>query len=58
MLNTSKLENIKLEMMRLNIDILEVSDVSWSDNGDFWSADQRVIYSSDETPVRYRIYYR
>ncbi|VVC26960.1 Endonuclease/exonuclease/phosphatase [Cinara cedri] len=52
MLNASKLENIKLEMMRLDIDILGVSEVRWSGNGDFWSDDYRVIYFDDETPGR------
>ncbi|VVC29974.1 Endonuclease/exonuclease/phosphatase,Reverse transcriptase domain [Cinara cedri] len=52
MLNASKLENIKLEIMRLDIDILGVSEVRWSGNGDFWSDDYRVIYSGDETPGR------
>jgi len=52
MLNASKVENIKLEMMRLDIDILGVSEVRWSGNDDFWSDDYRVIYSGDETPGR------
>jgi len=52
MLNASKLGNIKLEMMRLDIDILGVCEVRWSGNGDFWLDDYRVIYSGDETPGR------
>lgn len=52
MLNFNKLNNIKLEIMRLDIDILEVSEVRWLGNGDFWSGDYRIIYSGDETPGR------
>jgi hypothetical protein len=35
-------------MKRLDTNILEVSEVRWSGNGDFWSNDLRVIYSGDE----------
>lgn len=49
MLNTGKLVNIKLKIMRLDIDILGGSEVIWSGNGDFWSYDYRMIYSDDET---------
>lgn len=52
MLNTSEIDNIKQEMKRLDIDILEVSEVRWSGNGDFWSIDYRVIYFSGETSGR------
>jgi len=43
-----KLENIKLEMKRLNIDILGMSETKWKEEGDFWSDDYRVIYSGDK----------
>ncbi|KAL4083941.1 hypothetical protein QTP88_029258 [Uroleucon formosanum] len=52
MLNTGKLENIKVEMTRLNIDILGVSETRWAGNGDFWSDDYRVIYSGGERTGR------
>jgi hypothetical protein len=52
MLNTSKLENIKLEIKRLDINILGVSEVRWLGNGDFWSVDYRIIYSGDKKPRR------
>jgi len=38
------LENIKVEMTRLDVDILGVSEIRWSGNGDFWSDDYRIIY--------------
>jgi hypothetical protein len=48
MLNTGKLENIKIEMTRLDVDILDVSETQCAGNGDFWSDDYRVIYYKDE----------
>jgi len=39
-----KLENIEIEMKRMNIDILGMSEVKWKDEGDFWSDNYRVIY--------------
>ena len=43
-----KLENIKIEMKPLNIDVLGMSEIKWKDNGDFWSDNYRVIYSGDK----------
>jgi len=39
-------------MKRLNIDILGVSEVRWSENGDLYSDDNCIIYSGGETPGR------
>lgn len=44
MLQGEKLENIKMEMIRLKIDILRVIEVRWPNNGDFWSNEFRIIY--------------
>lgn len=44
---TGKLENVKKEMDRLEIDVLGLSEVRWPNNGDFWSGDYRIIYSGD-----------
>jgi hypothetical protein len=43
-----KLENIKLEMKRLNIDILGMSEIKRKEKGDIWSEDYRVTYSGDK----------
>ncbi|KAI5692524.1 hypothetical protein M8J77_008381, partial [Diaphorina citri] len=48
LLQTGKLENLKLEMKRQNIDILGISEMRWQGAGDFWSDDVRVIYSGTE----------
>jgi len=39
MLKTGKLENIKIEIKRLDIDILGLCKTRWPDNVDFWSDD-------------------
>jgi len=46
MLKTGKLENIKVEMKRLDIDILGLCETRWPDNGDFRSDDIRVIHTN------------
>ena len=43
-----KLENIKHEMKRLNIDIMGLSEVRWKESGDYTDGDTRVIYSGGE----------
>lgn len=42
-----KLENVKLEMMRLNVNVLGMSEIKWKNEGDFWSGDHRIIFSGD-----------
>jgi len=48
LLQTGKLENLKVEMKRLKIDILGVSEMRWPKSGDFWSGEYRIIYSGTE----------
>ncbi|XP_023213563.1 craniofacial development protein 2-like [Centruroides sculpturatus] len=45
MLRPGKLETVKREMKRQNLDILGLSEVRWEDSGDFFSDEFRVIYS-------------
>ena len=47
-----KLENIKHEMKRLNIDIMGLSEVRWKESGDYTDGDTRVIYSGGERAER------
>jgi hypothetical protein len=46
LLQTEKLENLKVEMKK--IDILGVSEIRWLKSGDFWSGEYRMIYSGTE----------
>ncbi|KAL4152963.1 hypothetical protein QTP88_000796 [Uroleucon formosanum] len=46
MLKTGKLENIKIEMKRLDIYILGLCEIRWPDNGDLCSDDIRVIHTN------------
>lgn len=46
MLKIGKLENIKIEMRRLSLDILGLCEMRWPTSGDFWSDDVRMIHSA------------
>lgn len=52
LLQTGKIENLKIEMRRMKLDILGISEIKWSGTGDFWSDDYRVIYSGTEEGER------
>lgn len=43
-----KLENLKVEMKRLKIDILGILEMRWPQSGDFWTGEYRIIYSGTE----------
>ena len=43
-MNQGKLEVVKQEMARVNIDILEISEVKWTGMGDFNSDDHYIYY--------------
>ena len=47
-----KLENVKREMRRANINILGMSEVRWKGMGDFTSDEYRVIHSGGEKEQR------
>ena len=42
-MNQGKLEVVKQEMVRVNIDILEISELKWTGMGEF-NSDSRYIY--------------
>jgi len=52
MLKRGKLENVKLEMKRMRMNILGISEVRWKGVGDFMSDDMRVIYAGGEESQR------
>ena len=47
-----KLETIKGEMQRYNMNLLALTEVRWLDSGDFMSDEFRVIYSGGKVRQR------
>ena len=47
-MNQGKLEVIKQEMARVNIDILGISELKWTGMGEFTSDDHYIYYSGQE----------
>ena len=48
-LNQGKLEVVKQEMARLNVDILGISDLKWTGKGEFNSDDHYIYHSGQES---------
>ena len=48
-MNQGKLEVIKQEMARVNIDILGISELRWTGMGDFNSDDHYILYCGQES---------
>ena len=48
-MNQGKLDVIKQEMTRVNIDILEISKLRWTGMGEFNSDDHYVYYCGQES---------
>ena len=48
-MNQGKLEVVKLEMARVNIDILGVSKLKWTGMGEFNSDDHCIYYCGQES---------
>ena len=44
-MNQGKLEVVKQEMARVNINILEISELKWTGMGEFNSDDHYIYYS-------------
>ena len=48
-MNLGKLEVVKQEMARVNIDILEISELRWTEMGEFNSEDHYIYYRGQES---------
>ena len=48
-MNRGKLEVVKQEMERVNIDILEISELKWTGMGEFNSEDHYIYYRGQES---------
>ena len=48
-MNQDKLEVVKQEMARVNIDILEISELKWTRMGEFNSDDYYIYYCGQES---------
>ena len=48
-MNQGKLEVVKREMARVNVNILEISELKWTGMGEFNSDDHYIYYSGQES---------
>ena len=48
-MNQGKLQVVKQEMARVNIDILGISELKWTGMGEFNSADHYIYYCGQES---------
>ena len=51
-MNQGKLEVVKQEMARMNINILEISEIKWTGMGEFKADDHQIYYSGQESMRR------
>ena len=51
-MNQGKLEVVKQEMARVNIDILGIREQKWTGMGEFNSDDHYIYYCGQESPRR------
>ena len=51
-MNQGKLEVVKQEMARVNIDILGISELKWTGMGEFNSGDHYIYYCGQESLSR------
>ena len=54
-MNEDKLEVVKQEMARVNIDILVISELKWTGMGEFSSVDHYFYYCGQESLRRYGV---
>ena len=50
-----KLEVVKQEMTRVNIDILGISELKWTGMGEFYSDEHYIYYCGQESLTRYGV---
>ena len=48
-MNQGKLEGVKQEMARVNVDILGISELKWSGMGEFNTDDRYIYYCGQES---------
>ena len=51
-MNQGKLEVVKRQMARVNVDILGISELKWTGMGEFNSDDQYIYYHGQESHKR------
>ena len=51
-MNQGKLEVVKQEMARVNVDILRISELRWTGKGEFNSDDRYYIYYCGQESLR------
>ena len=54
-MNQGKLEVVKQEMARVNVDILGISELKWTGMGEFNSDDHYIYYFGQESLRRNRV---
>ena len=54
-MNQAKLEVVKQDMARVNVDILGISELKWTGMGEFNSDDQYIYYGGQESLRRNRV---
>ena len=54
-MNQGKIEVVKQEMARVNIDILGISELKWTGMGEFQSDDHYIYYCRQESLRRNRV---
>ena len=54
-MNQGKLEVVKQKMARVNINILEISELKWAGMGEFNSDDHYIYYCGQESLRRNRV---
>ena len=55
-MNQGKLEVVNQEMARVNINILGISELKWTEMGEFNSDDHYIYYCGQELPRRNGVY--